>query len=289
MKKEWLVKTPALGIIVLFIVITFTPTIVISNYSDDTIPPVTTISFNPSEPDGENGWFVSNVTITLNAIDDFSGVNITRYRVDAGIWYNYTVPFILAKDGQDILIDFYSIDFAGNYEEVKSAIIDIDKTKPSVSLTYEVIGGNYFKGWNFQFTATTEDKTSGMNKVEFYIDKELRGTIKGSGPIYQWTCNRFPFQSLKVRGIILRPEITDDYVKFFAIFVIILGVENYYVPQSAYAYDNAGNKDYDEIAQHSSVSTIDPGFYLFKNFIMPNNYSGFIGKFFIYARFYEFL
>lgn len=44
---------------------------------DDTTPPVTTLSFDPPTPDGLNGWYVSNVTITLNATDNQSGVNVT--------------------------------------------------------------------------------------------------------------------------------------------------------------------------------------------------------------------
>ena len=43
-----------MAVITLFIVVVY-PTIAISNYLDDTTPPVTTISFNPPEPDGENG------------------------------------------------------------------------------------------------------------------------------------------------------------------------------------------------------------------------------------------
>ena len=286
MKKEWLVKTLALGIVVLFICITVTPSIGISNYLDDTIPPVTTISFNPLEPDGENGWYVSDVTVTLNATDDDTGVNTIYYRVDGGIWYNYSEPFILVDDGKDILIEFYSIDNAGNQEEVKSVKINIDQTKPTITLEYEITGGNQIQGWELTFTATATDDTSGMDKVEFYVNNKLKETVNGSGPTYIWVYNSL--YALIVRGLILNPEITDEYVKFFAIIVIILGItENINrVEFCAYAYDNAGNKGYYCIEHPTILVNPSFGIYLFKNLTLPCDYKGYIGKFFIRARYY---
>jgi len=210
MKKEWLVKSLSLGIVILFIRITVTPTLGISNYLDDTTPPVTTISFDPPEPDGLNGWYISDVTITLNATDDDSGINITYYIIDHGMWHIYTEPFITSIDGVR-LIEYFSIDNAGNPEEVKSAVINIDQTEPEIQLTYDVMGGDPEHGWTIIFTATATDDTSSMARVEFYINHELQETVNGSGPTYQWEYHLFPFTGLNVIGLILNPEIKDDY------------------------------------------------------------------------------
>jgi hypothetical protein len=287
MKKEWLVKTLAIGVVVLFFITTISSTIGISNHLDDITPPVTTISFNPLEPNGDNGWYVSNVTVTLNASDDDSGVNTTHYRINGGIWYNYSEPFILVEDGKDILIEFYSTDNAGNQEEVKSVKINIDQTKPTITLEYEITGGNQIQGWEITFTATATDDTSGMNKVEFYLDDILQETVTGPGPTYQSVCRlppSYPLYELKARGLILNPEITDEYVKFFAIIVIIIGLYyNYHF--SAYAYDNAGNWDFYSIENPKPPSSVSPGIYLFKNLTLPSNYTGYIGKYFVKATF----
>jgi hypothetical protein len=272
-------------IIFLLIIIGINPIIGSSNYFGDATPPVTTISFNPPEPDGENGWYVSNVTVILNASDDLSGVNITKYRVKDDIWQTYLEPFILDFDGEDILIEFYSIDNAGNQEEIKSVVIDIDKTKPWILLTYEVLGGNAFKGWFLRFTVEANDPKSGMDKVEFYNNKQLQVTINGSGPIYQWIYY-LSFSEFRVVGLICNPRITDEYVKFFAISVIILGRAEDIPLISAYAYDNAGNNDFDEIESPCVLVTASPGIYLFKRLTLPNNYEGDIGKFFVKAWFY---
>jgi len=283
MKKEWLVKTLALGIIVLFIGVTITPTIGMPSYFDDIIPPVTTISFDPLEPNGENGWYVSNVNVTLNASDDNTGVNITKYRINGGIWYNYTELFILDADGEDILIEFYSIDYAGNQEEVKSFEIDIDKTKPLVSLTYEVIGENQSGGWDLRFWATAVDDTSGMNRVEFFENSILQCVGYGPGPSYYWNMVLYP--NFLVFGLIRDLNISEDFIKFFSIIIFITW--NYPVPDiKVYAYDNAGNWAFDEI-EHPTFYPPDSGIYLFQNFTFINNYKGYIGKFFIKARFYS--
>jgi hypothetical protein len=290
MKKEWLVKTFALGVVVLFIVVSVNTTIGVSSYLDDTNPPVTEISFNPPEPDGENGWYVSNVTVTLNATDDDSGVNITKYRVDGGVWYNYIEPFILVNDGEDILIEFYSIDNAENFEDVKSAVIDIDQIKPEIELSYEISGAP-LSGYDFTFFATATDYISGMNKVEFYLNNStgwsLQKTVDGSGPTYQWIYHVATFSHAWVVGLIHNPVITDDYVKFFALFVLVFGYffdwVHFWVVEVA--YDNAGNSNFAQTEYPCFKADISSGIFLFKSLTLPGNYTGYIGKFFVRATF----
>jgi len=126
-----------------------------------------------------------------------------------------------------------------------------------------------------------------MNKVEFYANGELQETVNGYGPTYQWVYHYPSFYSLNVRGLIRNKEITDEYVKFYSMIVIISGLGKEDLPLiSAYAYDNAGNKEIDKILSPSPKVIISPGIYLFKNLTLPNNYTGFIGKSFIKAIFY---
>ncbi|KAA0010513.1 MAG: hypothetical protein FE041_05200 [Thermoplasmata archaeon] len=88
-------------------------------------------SLSPSLPNGNNGWYVSNVTITLNANDNVSGVNVTKYKIDDGNWENYSGAFIISEEGEHT-IKYYSIDNAGNEEDQKEINIKIDKTKPII-------------------------------------------------------------------------------------------------------------------------------------------------------------
>ena len=177
-------KGLVLGIIVLFLGVSVTPTIGISN-NEDTTPPVTSISFNPEFPTGLNDWYITPVTITLVATDDMSGVNTTYYSINSESWEIYNNPFILTEDSLYHII-YFSIDNAGNMEFPKLATVKVDQTPPFVSLTYELVGGNPLQGWELVFTAVAVDQTSGMERVEFDINDVLQDTIIGPGPIYQW-------------------------------------------------------------------------------------------------------
>ncbi|MFA5102981.1 MAG: hypothetical protein WC525_07485 [Candidatus Thermoplasmatota archaeon] len=250
---------------------------------DDTTPPITTCTLDPPEPDGQNGWYVSDVTITLNATDNESGVNITKYRIDEAAWETYTEPFILSNDGDDILIEYFSIDTAGNSESAKNATVNIDQTIPSILLDYTV-EGNALRGYKIIFNATASDKMSSMNRVEFYYNDFLQETVLGQGPEYLWVCFCPKFSAT---GLIRHLEITDDYVKFYAIVVKIRHLWDFWnhLTKKAGAYDNAGNSNWAEIYSPSHPVVIEPGFYLFQNVTLTNNYTGHIGRFFIMATF----
>jgi hypothetical protein len=166
----------------------------------DNEPPVTTHSFDPPNPNGENGWYISNVTVTLDARDENS-VEYTYFRINGGNWLDYIEPFILSIDGNDILIEYYSVDYSGNEEDVKSVSIDIDQTPPYIKLTYEVVGGNRVIGWDIEFTAIVYDNTSDVNgRVEFYFNNELQEVIDGPGPDYVWTLRYWPIPNAVIRA-----------------------------------------------------------------------------------------
>ena len=289
MKKHLL----AFSIIFLFVGISINPAVAVLNSDNDTIPPVSTHSLDPPEPDGENGWYVSDVNVTLTATDDISGVKEIRYRTQGGatqiiVGDNGTFTLTQDDDGDDVLLEFWAIDNAGNEETPNIFYIDMDQTPPEIDLAFEVVGGNPNEGWEFLFTATATDLTSGMERVDFYEEDELQVTVYGSGPEYQWSSlyNEFPDNTYGVFGFIFNPKITDEYVKFFALIVMVSEYWGTYPDFCAYGYDIAGNFAYDTISHPCSTKTIEPGIYLFKSFTLPNNYTGNISKFFINADFY---
>lgn len=80
---------------------------------------------------GENGWYVFLQIIKLVAIDDLSGINKTCYRINGGEWQNYTKMFSIYYDGIYI-IEYFSVDNAGNVEDVKSTELKLDCTEPYI-------------------------------------------------------------------------------------------------------------------------------------------------------------
>jgi hypothetical protein len=101
----------------------------------ETIPPVTTITL---EGDLQDGVYRSDVTVTLTATDEGSGVLYTKYRLDAEDWVTYTVPFVVSENGTHT-VAYYSVDKAGNVEEEQQASFAILHALP---LSVSVTGGN---------------------------------------------------------------------------------------------------------------------------------------------------
>src|SRR5205823_15013536 len=60
---------------------------------------------------GSNGWYVSNATISLTAIDATSGIARIVYRIDGGVWTNYSGFFVVSEGTH--AIEFFAIDLAG--------------------------------------------------------------------------------------------------------------------------------------------------------------------------------
>lgn len=198
----------------------------------DATKPTSTHSLNPAAPNGKNGWYVSDVTVTLNADDGTepwqSGVKELKYKVAGGT--TQTIPgkqgtFKITTDGDNIPIEYWAVDKVGNEESHHTFTIDLDKTKPVISLDYEVTG-NAVTGWTFIFTAEASDVMSNMERVEFYFNDVLQETVNGTGPTYQWSFKYIPIPHATIKAI---------------------------------AYDMAGNNDFDQIVDpkpHSNEQTL---------------------------------
>lgn len=102
----------------------------------DKTAPVTTATVTPESPNGENGWYTSDVTVTLTSVDEESSVNAPEYRIDGGEWLKYTEAIQFNKDGI-FTLEYRSVDGAGNVEETKQEEIKIDQTAPELSVSVD--------------------------------------------------------------------------------------------------------------------------------------------------------
>jgi len=93
----------------------------------DKTAPSTSINFSGMA--GENGWFISDVTVTFRSNDSLSGVDSTLFSFDGVEWRKYTGAFTISLEGE-IRLYFKSVDVAGNSEATKMETIKIDKTPP---------------------------------------------------------------------------------------------------------------------------------------------------------------
>src|SRR5439155_146259 len=115
------------------------------------------------------GWFVSAVTVYLNATDATSGVANITYRIDGGPWRAYAGPFVLAEGRH--AVDFQATDLAGNVESRVTRTILVDTTRPSTNASLSGIPGHspwYVSGVTVYLNAS--DTTSGVAGLVYRVD-----------------------------------------------------------------------------------------------------------------------
>src|SRR5581483_9849150 len=144
----------------------------------DTTPPVTT-------SDAPSGWQTSEVTVTLSATDDLSGVASTYYTVDGGS--TQTGTSIALGEGVHT-ITFWSVDNAGNVEAAHTATVKIDETKPLITASATSGGLSYSGGtWtNKDVTVAFFCSDSGSGVASVSNDQTVSG--EGSGESVTGTC-----------------------------------------------------------------------------------------------------
>lgn len=87
---------------------------------------------------GRNGWYVSAVSVTVEAQDGESGVAATEYRLNGGGWVPYTAALLLT-DGEYAL-EVRARDVAGNAGEPQASMIRIDTVAPVVRISSPLQG-----------------------------------------------------------------------------------------------------------------------------------------------------
>jgi hypothetical protein len=194
---------------------------------DDT-EPTSIHTLDPATPDGENDWYIDDITVILEAsdgTDDWqSGIDVIQYKVGSGSTQTISGAmgtFIIAEDGEDIEVEYWAIDNVGNEESHHTFEVDLDQTDPLMDLSYEVTGGNSIEGWTLEFNATVNDTMSGLDRVEFFLNDVLQDT-DSEGPYYTWTWRTFGDLKVTIKAIV---------------------------------YDNAGNNAFSEIVNPKSHST----------------------------------
>lgn len=96
----------------------------------DETAPVTTAELPPANA---NGWYHSDVKLTLNASDPLSGIDKVQYRINGGQWQTYDGAIDVSAEGTNT-IEYQSKDKAGNTEELKSVVVKLDKTAPEMQM-----------------------------------------------------------------------------------------------------------------------------------------------------------
>jgi hypothetical protein len=146
--------------------------------------PVTTAAINPAGPNGSNGWYTSDVTVSLTATDDASGVAKTEYSLDGGTtWLTYTAPVTFSQDAK-YTVSYRSTDNAGNVEAAKIISFKRDSTAPNITVT-NLVYGNYNDSLDVTPVITLDDNLSGVDASKTTVTLDGNAVQQGATiPLY---------------------------------------------------------------------------------------------------------
>jgi hypothetical protein len=120
---------------------------------------------------GSDGWYRSSVSISLVSSDITSGVASTHYQLDTGGWQTYSSSFLLSSEGIHVL-EFYSVDSAGNSETPKSISVNVDTSAPATASALTGTEGlnSWYIGDSVTVSLTTSDSASGISSTLYRVD-----------------------------------------------------------------------------------------------------------------------
>ncbi|MGC4767724.1 ThuA domain-containing protein [Micromonospora sp. DT44] len=173
----------------------------------DATAPVTTATFAPAN---DAGWHNGTIPVVLASTDAGSGVKTVEWSLDGGAWTPYTTPVEVTGDGQHELL-YRSTDKAGNVETLKSAILKIDGTKPTLLVSGIADGQLYGDSQDVRVSWQAVDPTSGIASVVGQLD----GNTYASGTLQAMYELSLGLHELTVTATDKAGNKTTSNVRFF--------------------------------------------------------------------------
>lgn len=139
----------------------------------DVAAPVTSATVGPAAPDGQNGWYITKPSVTLNAAD-CSGIATIEYSFDEGqTWQPYSGGIQIGNEGITTL-HYRSTDRAGHTESPKSITFKVDTAAPELTLTAtpSVIWPPNGQMVNVSIHGNGTDSASGLESVSYVVTDE---------------------------------------------------------------------------------------------------------------------
>ncbi len=147
----------------------------------DTEAPTCTI--NESGDEGNNGWYTSNVNLSLDYSDALSGVGSYDMTTSATASYNGSSTATITSDTTGITYYGYVMDQAGNTSTCNTTVKK-DATAPTCSLSINgTSGSNSWYRSNVTVSLTRSDATSGVSS--YGISTSSSATYNGSTSVTQ--------------------------------------------------------------------------------------------------------
>jgi hypothetical protein len=155
----------------------------------DTQPPVVTLS--ESGATGNAGWYISSVTLQVQAMDATSGLSSTEVRLDGGEWQSATT--LMIPDGVHV-VKVRVTDLAGNVS-ITSQAFKIDTNAPQSAFVSPAEATTTVVHGLFPMTGATLDAVSGVAAAQMSLDGGAAWfplTTNGGGWSYAWDTTQVP-------------------------------------------------------------------------------------------------
>jgi hypothetical protein len=181
--------------------------------------PETTVEFDGTM---EGDVYVSDVTVTLSATDDLSGVNYTMYKLNEDDWTMYTDTFTVTEDGEYTLL-FYSVDYCGNVEEEQTEVFTIQREQPG-ELVIEIIGGLGVSAilMNLGETEITDiDWTIEISGALLFAGQSKSGNIASIGPDSDEMIGSMPIGIGPIDVTVTAGDVTETASGFLLLFFVL--------------------------------------------------------------------
>ncbi|WP_218825587.1 PQQ-dependent sugar dehydrogenase [Streptosporangium subroseum] len=174
----------------------------------DRTPPTVSATLNPAAPNGENGWYTGNVTLTVTATDNAT-VASRQYSLDGGTtWLNAANPVTLSAESANE-VRYRATDGGGNVSPIGTVTARIDKTPPTLSVN-GVESKKYGDSASIKPVFSAADVTSGVASVTATIGG---APITSGKPITLWRLG-LGKHKLTVTGKDKAGHVTEQTVEF---------------------------------------------------------------------------
>ncbi|MFH2102430.1 MAG: hypothetical protein ABIJ39_03635, partial [Chloroflexota bacterium] len=141
----------------------------------DSLPPL--VGGNVTGVPGDNGWFVSAVTVTAAASDATSGVVSLQYALNGGAWTGYTGPLTLGNGVHSLQLR--AMDAAGHIASAGETA-RVDTLSPALVLTG---GGSFCPGCGGSLTVNYSVSDGGSGVAWWQLTFGGLTLASGSGPV----------------------------------------------------------------------------------------------------------
>ena len=150
----------------------------------DSQVPNTTVVVSPAAPDGLNGWYVHQPTVTLSLPGDTGSPATIKYKLDIDPDYYSYGDAIVLEEGQHTL-HFYSQDDAGNKEQNRTMTFKVDTVAPTSGMTVSPVKPDGQNGWYVKQPSVSffvDDPTSSC-LIRYWWDGDAAGNLSSGGSI----------------------------------------------------------------------------------------------------------